>query len=119
MSGPVNLSACAADWQWRAKQYTILSGSGTKIAAADPTRWALMISFFGQAHFLWPEGAPNDQYSPGFILTTYTYGNAVLEMTFEKYGAVVQTPWYAAARSGSDVIGVLEILYRPSARENY
>lgn len=114
MSNGINLSACAADWQYKSRQVAINSITAVEIAKPDPTRWSIWFSAANSRFYCFPAGADQSLLSPGPGVTSYTFGQGYVKFVFPEDGAIVQAQWFGAPTSGTDTMGIIEILYRPS-----
>lgn len=106
-----DLASLVGDFQVSQKMFTISGGIAFPIASADPTRWSIIIG----------AGAPASQLEvtiPG----ASGLGNGMLvqanaapwAMTFRDHGSLVNQPFFAINVNASDVISVIQVLYRPS-----
>jgi hypothetical protein len=114
VSNGINLGACAADWQYKSRQVAINSLTATELTKPDPTRWSIWFSAANSRFFVFPAGADQSLLAPGVGIAGYTFGQGYIKLIFPEDGAIVQAQWFGACSSGTDTMGIVEILYRPA-----
>jgi len=99
------------DFQVSRLNHFTANAQAVQIAAADPTRWALIIS--GDALNTMGIGTDSSMSgSQGIVLTTTT---PVWSGTFRDFGAMINLAWFVRG-TGPVGVNVFEILYRPAMR---
>jgi hypothetical protein len=95
-------------WQSSGKAFTLNPGAAQEVVGASPTRRALIVSSDGAGGaFVGVAMQVNAALQFGITLTT---SQPFVEITYEKYGSIVQQPWLGRAATGAVTLSVIEVM---------
>lgn len=108
--GDFNLASCNANYTIIHRSIGI-SGSPTKLTAADPSRVGIIFSDGAGVVFLGGSNVSSATVFDIYIPSQFQENRLI----YSEFGTLVQQEWWAVRTSGLSTLNVTEVLYRPAA----